>query len=220
MTTNWNEWHEAYLEPNSTLLRRLFVVQRMIREYCDAVHIGPVKVLSLCSGDGRDIVGAVADHPRRDDIEGRLEERDTTLVQRARDNIHSAGIGGLSVRQGDAGKLDNVTDVLPVHLVLACGIFGNIPDEDVRTTIAALAHFGNIGLNVIWTRHRYDPDLTPLVRGWFRGAGFEEMEFVRVADSHACVGRHVLVTEPRGEAPGGQIFQFFADRVAALAAGS
>ena len=58
-------------------------------------------------------------------------------------------------------------DVVPVDLLLLCGIFGNVPDEDVERTALASAAIGRPGATVIWTRHRRPPDLTPAIRGWF-----------------------------------------------------
>src|SRR6266511_1793903 len=58
-----------------------------------------------------------------------------------------------------------------------CGVFGNIPDDDVHRTIDALPQFCARDATVIWTRHRGPPDLTPTIRGWFAGTGFVELGF-------------------------------------------
>ena len=66
---------------------------------------------------------------------------------------------------------------MPVDLLLLCGIFGNVPDEDVERTALASAAIGRPGATVIWTRHRRPPDLTPTIRGWFTSAGCTSLGF-------------------------------------------
>ncbi|WJK41500.1 SAM-dependent methyltransferase [Solwaraspora sp. WMMA2056] len=54
---DWSAWHEAYADPDSALSRRLAVVQARIRETLDAAPPGPVRVVSMCASEGRDVLG-------------------------------------------------------------------------------------------------------------------------------------------------------------------
>jgi hypothetical protein len=40
-------------------------------------------VISLCAGQGRDLLGVLADHPRREDVRARLVELDAPCGPRA-----------------------------------------------------------------------------------------------------------------------------------------
>jgi hypothetical protein len=53
---DWQAWHEKYDDPASSLARRLRVVQARIREALDACPPGRVRVVSLCAGQGRDLL--------------------------------------------------------------------------------------------------------------------------------------------------------------------
>jgi hypothetical protein len=66
---------------------------------------------------------------------------------------------------------------VPADIVLACGIFGNISDQDLECTVRNLSMLCRSGASVIWTRHRNQPDLTPRIRSWFAESGFEELSF-------------------------------------------
>jgi hypothetical protein len=77
---------------------------------------------------------------------------------------------------------------VPVDLLLACGVFGNIPDAEVERTVRALAGYVVPGATAIWTRHRGEPDLTPAIRGWFAASDWRELAFVPIPDSTAAVG--------------------------------
>ena len=139
-TWDWAEWHADYDDPSSHLSRRLATVRHQIRVALDAAPVGPIRVVSLCAGDGRDIIGAVADHPRRPDVRGRLVELDPRLAARGRAGVAAAGVD-LEVVEGDAARTDRYAGAVPAELVLVCGVFGNISDSDVEQTIAALPGF-------------------------------------------------------------------------------
>jgi hypothetical protein len=110
---------------------------------------------------------------------------------------------------GDAGTTSSFASAVPADLVLVCGIFGNITDEDVRRTIEALPTLCADGATVIWTRHRREPDLTPTIRGWFAGAGFEELLFASPGIGKYAVGVHRLARAPLPFSSGVQLFTFF-----------
>jgi hypothetical protein len=69
---------------------------------------------------------------------------------------------------------------------------GNISPADIRRTIEIMPTWLHPGGSVVWTRHRRAPDLTPSVREWFAGAGFEEASFESPEEFVLTVGRHRL----------------------------
>lgn len=131
---DWHEWHRPYDDPGSPLARRLLVVQRYIRAALDRQAPGPLRVISMCGGQGRDLFGALAGHPRRGDVVGCLVELDERNAEAARLAASAAGMSCVEVRTGDAALTDAYRDAVPADLVLACGIFGNVADGDVART--------------------------------------------------------------------------------------
>lgn len=73
---DWKQWHEAYERADSSLARRLIVIRQRIAETFDQCSPGTIRVVSVCAGDGHD-------HPRAEDVRGRLVELDATLAERA-----------------------------------------------------------------------------------------------------------------------------------------
>ena len=61
---NWVEWHDEYDQPGTSLHRRLELVRHRIREALDAAPPGPIRALSMCAGQGLDLLGVLDDHPR------------------------------------------------------------------------------------------------------------------------------------------------------------
>src|SRR5690242_397379 len=101
---DYEEWHREYDDPGSSLAWRLGVVQRHIAAAIDR-HAGRTRILSVCSGDGRDVLGVLA---RRDDQERfdvTLVELHPGIAERARQS--SAPLrANVEVRQEDAGNTD------------------------------------------------------------------------------------------------------------------
>jgi hypothetical protein len=174
--TDWHDWYTAYEDRSTSLSRRLGVVRQRLGELLTGDR--PARqVLSLCAGDGRDLIPVLAQLPtaRRPDVV--LVELDPGLAGSARQQAAAAGVR-LTVVLGDAGRTDTWRTVAPVDLLMLCGIFGNVPDDDVLTTIRCSPGLLNPGGAVIWTRgHRDGADLRPRIRGWFRDAGFDELAF-------------------------------------------
>jgi hypothetical protein len=120
----------------------------------------------------------------------------------------AAGVDGVEIRTGDAALTDVYSDAIPADLVLACGIFGNIADEDVARTVACLPQLCDTGGTVVWTRHRRPPDLTVDIRRWLSEHGFEEVAFESPPDTLFSVGAHRLVASRSPLLPGVRMFTF------------
>ena len=170
---DWYAWHHDYDEPGTALARRLAAVQDQIRTALDAAPPGPLRAISLCAGQGRDLIGALARHPRRDDVSARLVELDPRNAAVARAAAEAAGLSQVEVVTGDAALTDHYAGMVPAYLVLVCGVFGNMTDDDVRRTIGYCTQLCAHGGTVVWTRGRWEPDLVPQICDWFAGRGFE-----------------------------------------------
>jgi hypothetical protein len=203
---DWHAWHRDY-DGDTPLSRRLATVQAAIRSAIASSTQGSYRVLSMCAGDGRDIFGALEEHPGAARVTGRLVELDRDLATAARDRAAALGLD-FEVVTADAGSTHAYSGSVPADLVLACGVFGNISDVDVERTIRTLPMLVADGGVVIWTRTRRAPDLTPQVRSWFLDAGFAELSFTSVPDSLASVGVHKLVGSLIPFEPGRRLFTF------------
>ena len=177
MTRDWVRWHDGYEDPASGLSTRLALVQAHVSAALATAPAGPIRLVSLCAGQGRDVIGVLPGHPRRDDVSALLVELDPVNAGVARDSAAAARLTGVTVREADAGDVATYAEVLPADVLLLCGIFGNVSDEDIRQTATAAAAMCAAGGTVIWTRHRRPPDLTGQIRSWFSAASFDELAF-------------------------------------------
>jgi hypothetical protein len=183
------------------------VVQEQIRASLDSSPAGPLRVISLCSGQGRDLLEVLDGHPRRDDVRARLVELDPGNTALAQQAARAAGLDQVEVVTGDAALTDQYQGVAPADLVLVCGVFGNVTDEDIERTIGFCSQLCVTGGTVIWTRHRSAPDRVPLICDWFEEHGFNR-QWVSEADVGFGVGVHRFAAGPRPLALGERMFTF------------
>jgi hypothetical protein len=205
---DWVRWHDSYDEPGSQLHRRLITVRRRIAQALDAAPAGPVTAVSLCAGQGRDLLGVLADHPRRADVRARLVELDPDNAGIAERTARELGLPGVRVLNGDASVGDAYDGYVPADLVLACGVFGSLRDDDIRRFVGLVPMLCAPGATVVWTRHRGEGDLTPAIRGWFADAGFTEVAFDAEDGATFGVGTHRLAGPAAALRPGVRLFSF------------
>jgi hypothetical protein len=204
---DWVTWHTEYDEPGSVLSLRLAAIQRLITEALDRAPAGPLKAISMCAGQGRDLIGALAGHSRRGDTAAVLVELNSLNAERARADATAAGLSGVEVVTGDAARTDNYVGYVPAYLVLVCGVFGNMSDANVERTIGYCTQLCATGGTVIWTRGRWEPDLFPQVCTWYEERGFERL-WVSEPGFPAGVGAHRFMGTPEPLELGSAMFDF------------
>lgn len=194
---DWFAWHQPYDDPSSAISMRLARVIAHLVVALDRAPAGPISVVSLCAGQGHDVIGALAGHPRRDDTRAVLVEFDPRNAQCARERAAAVGLAQVEVREADASRLGAFADALPADVLMLCGIFGNISDADIQRLISVAPALCAAGATVIWTRHRRAPDLTPRIRAWFAASGFAAVTFDSLPNAQlTAVGVHRLSRRP------------------------
>jgi hypothetical protein len=202
---DWHAWYEEYADPTSSLSRRLAEVRSQLGLLL-ADGDGPVRLLSLCAGDGRDTIPVLAATHR--EVDGCLVELDPDLAEVARRTAAGVGVD-IEVVTGDAGAVSTFRHRLPVDVLMLCGVFGNVADADVERTVAAARSMVTPGGVVLWTRGNVVPDdptehlddPAEWVRALFSAAGFEEVAFVKPDDASYRVGLARQPDPARGDLP-------------------
>ncbi|AEV86288.1 methyltransferase [Actinoplanes sp. SE50] len=202
---DWHAWHTRYTDPGSPLSRRLRLVRHHIAAWLDERPGEPVSVLSMCAGQGDDILTVLASRPDAGRVTATLLEYDPRNVAAARSRVPAHAT--VSIVRADAGDLASYRDAAPADLVIMAGVLGNISDADTHRTILALPRLCAPDATVIWTRSRRAPDLTPAIRGWLTHAGFAEQSFTAPQDVLFSVGVHRFTGTPQPLTTG-RIFQF------------
>ena len=173
--------------------QRLQFVRQYISSCLNACPPGRIRVVSVCAGDGRDLLGALIDHPRASDVYARLVELDQRLVECGRAAAESAGQAEqFEFVQGDATMSSVYEGAVPADLVLVCGVFGNLPPLEVHRLVRSLCCLCKHGGFVIWTRGLFEAgdDSITIVRELLRESEFEEVSFKTTPNGRMGVGTH------------------------------
>lgn len=208
---NWVDWHKRY-EWSPALAVRLRTVKKHVAQCLDACQPGPIKVLSLCAGDGRDFIGVLASHTRAQDVRAWLVELDSHLVERGRAALEAAGLTGrLEFMHADATMSSTYMGMVPVDVVLACGVFGNLAKTEIPRLIRSFCSLCNHHGRVVWTRNlcaRNGVRETARIRRLLCALSFEEVCFEATPDGGFGIGTHRYLG-PFAELPRDQeLFRF------------
>ena len=107
-----------------------------------------------------------------------LVEIDDALAEAAQVAAAVDGLGNVEVRRADAGDPASFRDVLPVDVLMLCGIFGNVEHDRVREIVLRVPRIVQPGGFVIWTRGSDErDDRRSELRRWFVEAGMPEVSF-------------------------------------------
>ena len=148
----WSGWpQEAY--QSGHYQQRLQAVQSHLAECIDLVAPGRVRLVSLCAGDGRDVIGVLQTHWRRADVSAVLVENNEESVEAGRRNAVTAGLADhLAFVAGDATDFATYEGRLPCDIALVCGVWGHVPPPERHRLVLGLTSMLKPGGLVVWTR--------------------------------------------------------------------
>lgn len=184
---DWQAWHGAYDDPESALSQRSVIAQHEIHAAMDNLPDRSWQVISLCAGDGRDLLGALSTHPRRANVHGLLVELDPDIAESSRASYARAELPNIEIRTADAADATHYQG-RAADLLLVCGVLGNLTDQGVFELIEHLPGLCAPNATLIWARHHRPPDLTPRIREALTNLGFVEVVFHALEGSWGNVG--------------------------------
>lgn len=175
--SDWSTWHREYEDPSSELAHRARLVQEQVVAVVEDSAESPILIVSICGGQGRELLGALEDHPRRIEVTGRLVELDPRNAAYAREWARRAGMDGFEVVDADASLSQTYEGLGRADLVILSGVFGHLDDEDLERTVAFLRELCDTGSTVVWTTYEVKPERTIRIGSSFDKNGFERVAF-------------------------------------------
>lgn len=208
---DWIKWHEGY-DFSPARRARLQLVQEHITACLEACDSGAIRVISVCAGDARDLIGVLPRHPRRADVSAYVVETNPELLERARRAADKAEVAPhLCFVAADATLASTYLDFAPADLVILSGVLGNLRHGEVPSLVEALRSLCRTHGFVVWTRHRYGRDgarQVPRIRRFLRKVGFEEAVFDVTLPGAYAVATHLYCGVPLTLAQGERLFEF------------
>jgi amino acid adenylation domain-containing protein len=208
---NWNEWHKYYDNlPN--LQERLRIVREQIAAALDEFQPGLIQIVSICAGDGRDLLGILQNHPRRSDVAALLLDNNAESIALGKKSAEETGLAWqIRFLEADATLAKNYLGAVPADLVLLSGFLGHLRHADVPGLIGSLPMFCKAGGQAIWNRHLVLHDghrQVPLIRDFFRKTDFEEIHFEKTDANGFAVGRARFTGRPKSLDSSRVLFEF------------
>jgi hypothetical protein len=206
---SWAGWpDEAYAQRQYQ--QRLQAVQEHLRGVLDDATAGPLRLISMCAGDGRDVIGTVRTHERRGDVSAWLVELDRQSVAAG---IREASLAGLkdavNFINADATDYATYQGIAPAEIVLACGVWGHVPALERESLAGALAGLCKLRGTVTWTRG-VSGGLTRLneIELLFARPKWENVRTTITADEKWGVATYRYCGPPEELPQSGRIFNF------------
>ena len=189
---DWTHWYRHY-DVAPSFQARLRIVREQIGAALRQCPAGPVTIVSVCAGDGRDVIGALADHPRKPDVTAWLLDTHAESLARGRQAAAEAGMERqVRFLDADAARADSYAGIVPADLVLMSGFLGHLPHADISALIEALPMFCKTGGGLIWNRHLVlngGGQQVPAIRAMLGRAAFQEVHFETTGPGGFAVGR-------------------------------
>ncbi len=203
----WYTWHAPYDEIHSVQTDRLGTVQELIGEVLDAAPPRPLKAVSICSGQARDLLPMLIDHPRGHDLAVRMIELEPLNASFLYGAIGGTDLQNVEVAVADAGLTDAYLGAVPADLLLVSGPFAHIGRDDALRTVRMLPRLCAPGAAVVWSTYGAGLADLDLLLGAFDTAGFTEMSLVFEGGEFAA-GAHRFDGEPLELVTGERMFSF------------
>lgn len=208
---DWNAWHRGY-DTDPALQARLRVVSDQIAQALEASPAGPIRVISVCAGDGRDVIGALRQHPRRADVTAWLLDHHAESLVRGRTDAAQAGLAAqLRFIETDAALGVSYNGVAPADVLIISGFLGHLHVSNVPSFLAALPMLCRPGGRVIWSRHlRLNQGATqvPVIRRLLEAQAFHEVRYEEASQGGFAVGSAQFVGATQPLDPARVLFKF------------
>lgn len=183
-------WHDNYEDKKSSPYKRTLMVKKLIVDYL--INKNNITILSICAGQGRDILTSL-----NEDTSAYLIDVDKECVDYAQSYVNKNDLNNVFVIEADASLISTYIDnnVPKADLILICGVFGHLSLEDINLTAQSLKQLIKPDGSVIWSRNKFDKDITEEVRDSFKLAGYEEEAFISPEKELFSIGMHKLIED-------------------------
>ena len=183
-------WHYNYEDETSTPYKRTLIVKKLISDYL--INKNNITILSICAGQGRDVLTSL-----NEDTHAYLIDIDKDCIEYAQSYINKNDLHNVFVIEADASLISTYIDnnIPKADLILICGVFGHLSLKDINLTIKSLKQLIKPEGSVIWTKHKFDNDITKEIRNAFDLTGYKEETFISPKEEIFSVGMHKLIND-------------------------
>ncbi len=207
--STWSDWPgKAYTRAGYQ--QRLAAVERHLGESLDLAPGGPLRIASMCAGDGRDVLRVVKTHSRRSDVVAWLVELSGNSVADGAAHARRAGLEHtVNFLHADATSFATYRNIAPADVLLVCGVWGHVPLDEQASLVCASGMLCKPGGVVIWTRGvRQGTARFDAVRALFASPTWDEVRVTITPDAKWAIATHRCLGPASVLPASGPIFHF------------
>lgn len=208
---DWANWHKLY-DAGLGLSVRLRIVREQIQAALDECAPGPVRIVSICAGDGRDVIEAVSCHRRCHDVAATLIDNHAPSLDRGRALASEAGVAGqIEFVCADATLAGSYLGSVPADVIIISGVLGHVSDAWLPRFLGNLPMLCQEGGSVIWNRHQVvnrGAEHVRLIQQILRARDFHEVHFEATSPTGFAVSRARFRGTAQPLDPGRVLFEF------------
>jgi hypothetical protein len=171
---------------------------------------GPVRIISICAGDGRNVLETLRTHARRGDVSAWLVELDINSVAAGQRQAAALGLSRqVNCVHADATDFATYQMIAPADIVLLSGVWGHVSLDTRQTLVDSLVTLCRPGGTVIWTRGAAKgPERVHQIRSLFSPRIWSELKFEDTPDKNWVVATYRNVGPARELPARGKVFHF------------
>ena len=91
-----------------------------------------------------------------------MSTNSSSLFQKAENKIQN-----VHLINKNAGLRETYNDIPQADIIIICGVFGHLSLLDIKSTISFIKHLLNENGFVIWSRHKFDNDISEDIKNIF-----------------------------------------------------
>jgi hypothetical protein len=185
-------------------------VKKQLTGHIDAAAPGPVRLISICAGDGRNVIETLRSHARRADVSAWLVELDIQSVAAGRRNAAELGLSRhVNLIHADATDFATYQMLAPADIVVLVGVWGHVSLNTRATLVNSLHFLCRSGGTVVWTRGAAKgPARVQQIRSLFSQSLWTELQFEFTPDMNWVIASYRNVGLSRELPASGRVFRF------------
>ena len=204
----WWRWHSEYDDLSSPRSARLEAVQELLTAALDAAALGSgrntssaeLRLISICAGQGREVLPVLLTHPRGGDVSALMVEFDPLNAGFLTSALGATSLAGVDVAVADAGETSSYAAGVPADIVVCSGVFEHLSAPQVRGLVRGIPLLCAVGASLVWAIDHTPPGLVDTLGECLAEGGFAAQE--QKAKGEWMAGYAVLRGDPPGYRPG------------------
>lgn len=208
---HWDEWHKHY-DHSSLLQARLQIVRGQISLAFNECDPGLIQAVSICAGDGRDLIHTTSNHPRRNDVRAFLIDKNEQSIARGKLAAEQVGLSQqFHFLKADARLSRSYIGIVPANIIILVGVLGHVRHKEIVRLVQNVPMLCKAGGWLIWAKKlkiHTNHNQVLSVRNLLQRSAFKEVQYEETGLDGFAVSRAQFIGPTTPLDPARRLFEF------------